>query len=126
LQLQGIFYFLGAMKKLLYFSFLLFSCSSPTIKGEWTVSNLYLAENNAPLRQEIIPFQRLVFFADSVAVDEISTGIIREKLADGEHLIFVWNDTTRYFLIKSLEKNLLILETSSFTNGKRSLLSLKR
>ena len=78
------------------------------------------------MRTLTLPFQSVRFFADSVDVDGEMAGIVTEKIQGEDHLIFRYQDTTRYFIIKDLEPNLMILETDSFYQGQKALVSLKR
>lgn len=112
------------MKKLL-FGLLLFSCTSPSLESTWSTSNFYNISDRKMISSPL-PFQTIHIQKDSVWVDGEGSGLITQQLSDGTHLIFAWKDTTRYFLVKTIESNLLILETNSFVNGNTHLLTLKR
>ncbi|WP_289031971.1 hypothetical protein [uncultured Algoriphagus sp.] len=114
------------MKKYLIVFLLLLSCTSPSLEGSWTASNMYATSPGSNMKPLDLPFQSLRFFADSVDVDGELAGIVRERISGKDHLIFRFQDTTRYFVIRDLEPNLMILETSSFYQGEKALVSLKR
>ena len=114
------------MKKSIIVILILFACRSPKLEGKWTASNFYSSESGQPLQSLTLPFESLKFFSDSVSIGTESVGIVRDKIGQEDHLIFLYRDTTRYFIVKELSSDMLLLETSSFNQGQRALLSLRR
>jgi len=114
------------MKKLIILLIIIFSCSTPKLEGTYTASNFYSSEYNEPMESLTLPFESLTFFSDSVSINDESVGIVRDKIGQEDHLIFLYRDTTRYFIVKELSSDMLLLETSSFAQGQRALLSLRR
>lgn len=115
------------MKKSLFFLMLtIFSCSRPQLHGEWTASHTYSSDFGSTMDPLPNPIKSLRFFADSVDASGELAGIVREQINGEDHLIFRYRDTTRYFIIESLDKDLLILKSSSFYQSQKALLSFKR
>lgn len=114
------------MRKLLFAFILLASCSSPSLEGNWTISNAYTYKESSPLESIKPPFEKMEITLDSVFINNEGNGFVSDDISGENHFIFSYQDTTRYFIIKELESDHLILETTSFYNAQKALLSFKR
>lgn len=114
------------MRKLLSVIIILFSCTSVSIEGEWSVTHSYVLQNNSTMKRIENPFAQLIIRKDSVWIDSLGTVLTKRNEGDGNHLLFSYKNSSYDFLIKSISSEGLTLESSIPFEDRKTIFLLKR
>lgn len=114
------------MRRLIAITLILFSCTSVSLEGDWTVSQSYTMQANGTIKQIESPFAKLEISKDSVWIDGIGTVLTKRNEGDGNHLLFSWQNINHDFLIKNIRSDGLILESSNAFEDRKTIFLLKR
>lgn len=115
LQLQGIFYFLVDMKKLLFISFIIFSCTSPTLDGTWELRlhESYDNQKTVGLEKAEKPFEKWEILEGKLLIDDTEEFYSLRK----DTITITFNENFRHFIIVNHSETSLLLKSSDLTPG---------